>query len=83
MGFYFDKDISALTLDAKSKRKVLAHGKELMACHLYFEAGGIGTPHKHPHTQIAVIISGRFEFTLDAVAFGRANNTIIFVFNLV
>lgn len=65
MGFYFDKDISALTLDAKSKRKVLAHGKELMACHLYFEEGGIGTPHKHPHTQIAVIISGRFEFTLD------------------
>ena len=64
MGFFFDKDISAKVLDEKSSRKVLAHDKDLMACHLYFEAGGIGTPHKHPHTQIALILSGRFEFTL-------------------
>ena len=65
MGFFFDKDIEARVLDEKSKRKVLAHDKDLMACHLYFDAGGICTPHKHPHTQIALILSGRFEFTLD------------------
>ncbi len=65
MGFFFDKDIDARILDSKSKRKVLAHDKDLMACHLYFDDGGIGTPHKHPHTQIALILSGRFEFTLD------------------
>ena len=65
MGFFFDKDIDARVLDAKSRRKVLAHGKDLMACHLYFDAGGIGTPHKHPHTHIALILSGRFEFTLE------------------
>ena len=65
MGFFFDKDIDARVLDAKSRRKVLAHGKDLMACHLYFDAGGIGTPHKHPHTQVTIILSGRFEFTLN------------------
>ena len=63
--FFFDRDIDAKVLGPKNRRKILAHNKDLMACHLYFDAGGIGTPHKHPHTQIALILSGRFEFTLD------------------
>ncbi len=62
--FFLDQDITKKTLDEKSGRKVLAHAKDLMACHLWFDKGAVGTPHTHPHTQIAYIISGKFEFTV-------------------
>ena len=64
MGFFFDKDIKAKVLDGKSSRKVLAHCDDAMACHLFFEQGGRGTLHSHPHTQICYVISGVFDFTL-------------------
>lgn len=63
--FFFDRDIKAKVLDDKSSRKVLAHDKDLMACHLFFKKGGVGTVHSHAHTQIAYIIKGRFEFDMD------------------
>lgn len=63
--FFFDRDIKAKVLDDKSSRKVLAHDKDLMACHLFFNKGGVGTVHRHVHTQIAYIIKGRFEFDMD------------------
>lgn len=46
------------------KRAVLAHGKDLMVCHLWFERGAVGTPHRHPHVQATYILSGTFEFTV-------------------
>ncbi len=69
--FFFDRDISKDVLNDKAERKVLAHGKELMVCHLYFEAGGVGEPHRHPHTQCTFVISGTYEFNLDG------DNTVI------
>ena len=65
MSVFDNKDIKAKVLDEKSSRKVLAHDEDAMICHLYFEKGGIGTPHKHVHTQICYILSGVFDFTLD------------------
>ena len=62
--FYYDEDIEKKDLDGKSWRKVLAHDDDLMACHLWFDGGAVGTVHTHPHTQIAYIVSGRFEFTV-------------------
>ena len=61
---FFDKDIEAFDLSDKSKRKTIAHGKNLTTCHLYSEAGGIGEPHKHPQTQVTIILSGRAEHSL-------------------
>ena len=29
-----------------------------------FEKGGIGAPHKHPHTQVTYVESGVFEMTI-------------------
>ena len=63
--FFFDRDIDAKVLGPKNRRKILAHDKDLMACHLYFDEGAVGDPHTHPHTQIALVLSGRFEFTLE------------------
>ena len=62
--FFFDKDIEAKILDEKSRRKVLAHQDPLMACRLWFEDGGIGTHHTHPHSQITYVVSGRFDYTV-------------------
>ena len=65
MAFFFDKNIKAKVLDEKSSRKILAHDDDAMLCHLFFEEGGIGTPHKHPHTQICYVLSGVYEFTVE------------------
>ena len=51
MNYFFDKDIEAFDLSDKSKRKTIAHGKNLTTCHLY--------------SQVTIILSGRFEFTLN------------------
>lgn len=62
--FFFDEDIVTKEVDDKTKRKVLAHGKELMICHLYFKTGAIGGLHKHSNTQCAYVLKGKFEFIL-------------------
>ena len=46
-------------------RKVLIHGGALMAVEFSFEAGAEGKPHSHPHEQVGVFTSGRFEATID------------------
>ena len=63
--FFVDKDISTDIIDERTKRKVLAHDDEMMACHLYFKTGSIGRKHSHSNTQICYIIRGRFEFDLE------------------
>ena len=62
---FFDKDIQTNELDEKSSRKILAHDDDLMVCHLWFKKGGVGSLHQHPHTQIAYILKGRFEFNVE------------------
>ena len=62
---FFDKDIQTNELDEKSSRKILAHDDDLMVCHLWFKKGGVGSLHQHPHTQIAYILKGKFEFNVE------------------
>lgn len=62
--FYGDK-IEKKVLNDKTSRQILAHDKDLMVCHLYFDKGAVGDPHTHPHTQIAYAISGVYEFTIE------------------
>ena len=47
------------------ERKVLAYGAEMMCVQNSFVKGGVGGLHSHPHTQIAYIAAGVFEFTID------------------
>ena len=63
--FFYDDQTVANALNDKISRKVLAHDKDLMVCHLYFEEGGVGAEHSHPHSQIGYVISGEYEFSLD------------------
>jgi quercetin dioxygenase-like cupin family protein len=43
-------------------RRLLAHGGKLMAVEFRFEKGAIVALHQHPHEQIGMVLSGRFEF---------------------
>lgn len=55
-------------LDAKTTRRVLSYGKELMLVEFVFQKGGIGTPHSHAdHEQIGYVAQGSFELMVDGV----------------
>ena len=46
-------------------RKILARGGKLMMVEVYFDKGGIGAMHSHPHEQVSYIVKGAFEFNID------------------
>ena len=48
-------------------RKLLIHGGKMMAVEFSFEVGAEGKPHSHPHEQVGVFTSGKFEATIDGV----------------
>jgi quercetin dioxygenase-like cupin family protein len=60
----YNKDIKSLDLGMGVSRKVLAHGKDMMAVEVSFEKGSIGTLHTHPHVQISYVLEGKFEVSL-------------------
>ena len=45
-------------------RKIMSYNGELMMAKVRFETGSVGTPHRHPHTQISYVESGVFEYTI-------------------
>ena len=64
---FFDGNSSQWTeLGEGIRRKVVAHTPQLMSVLVQFDKGAIGTPHAHDvHDQIAYVISGSFEATID------------------
>jgi quercetin dioxygenase-like cupin family protein len=47
------------------RRKILARGGKLMMVEVYFDKGGIGAVHSHPHEQVSYIVKGAFEFNIE------------------
>lgn len=62
--FYSAAECPAKIVDKGVRRAVLAHGPELMVCHLWFDKDAVGALHSHPHVQASYIISGKFEFQI-------------------
>ena len=62
--FIHDTDLPWLELGGGVKRKIMAFDERLMLVKVAFEAGGIGTVHQHPHTQISHVESGVFEIEI-------------------
>lgn len=63
--FYYDKDIELETLvEGQNYRKIKAHDGNMMLVEVYFENGGVGTPHTHIHEQASYCMEGEFEFTI-------------------
>ena len=53
------------TSDAGLRRQILGHGPDLMMVRVEFEAGAVAAMHHHPHRQVAYVVTGRFEVTID------------------
>ncbi len=51
-------------IDAKTRRRILAHTGEMMVVEVQFQPGGCGVPHAHPHLQAAYVKEGSFAFTI-------------------
>lgn len=45
-------------------RKIMGYNDSLMLVRVQFEEGSIGYTHNHPHSQIAYVESGVFEFSV-------------------
>ncbi len=59
-------DVPLQKLEEKLSRKILITGDSLMMVEVYFEKGGIGTPHAHEdHEQVSYIVKGSFEVEVD------------------
>ena len=46
------------------KRRMLCHDKDLMMVEVAFEKGAVGAMHSHPHIQVSLVASGRFELDI-------------------
>lgn len=46
------------------KRKIMAFDDKIMLVYVKFNKGGIGTRHKHFHSQTSFVVSGKFEVTI-------------------
>lgn len=43
-------------------RRIIARGGEMMAVHVSFKKGAVGSIHKHPHEQVTYVVSGSLEY---------------------
>lgn len=62
--WYFGKEIRLEQCAEGVRRKILAYTDELMCVENHFKQGAVGLLHRHPHTQITYVVSGRFEFEI-------------------
>jgi len=62
--FVLDGSVEWETVAQGMKRKVLAHGEDLMIVRVEFEKGAVGAMHHHPHRQGTYVARGSFEATV-------------------
>ncbi|MDR1881564.1 MAG: cupin domain-containing protein [Prevotella sp.] len=63
--FILQKDIITEPVGEGVTRQILGYNDELMLVKVFFEKGGVGDMHSHPHVQSSYVESGRFEVTID------------------
>ena len=59
------EDVLAEKMPTWTKRRVMAHGEDMMLVENEFSTGDTAPEHTHPHTQITYVIRGALEFTVD------------------
>jgi quercetin dioxygenase-like cupin family protein len=62
--FQFEKEIPWEDVGNGVSRQIFGYDEKLMLVKAKFEAGGIGSPHLHPHSQVTYVESGEFEMTI-------------------
>lgn len=63
--FIENREVAWEPVAAGVKRKIMAFDEKLMLVKVEFEKGGIGSLHRHPHSQITHVESGSFEVEID------------------
>lgn len=58
-------DTNYINLGGGVGRRILSHGKDMMAVEVSFEKGAVGALHTHPHVQISYVLEGKFEAEID------------------
>jgi len=75
--FLLGDDIEWEVLGGGIKRKIMGYDDKIMLVNVHFEAGAIGTMHKHHHSQVTYVESGEFEFTIgDEVKLVKAGDAL-------
>ena len=59
--YLVDNEIEWENVDETVKRKILGYDEKIMMVKVFFRKGGIGYVHKHPHSQVTYVESGKFE----------------------
>ena len=63
--FIDNAEIPWQQMDEMVRRKIMSYDDRLMLVKVEFQAGGVGSLHQHPHTQITHIESGVFEVEIN------------------
>ena len=65
--FFKGESMEWETVDPGVKRKIMGYDDKIMLVHVLFDKGGIGSLHKHYHSQVSYVASGVFEITIDGI----------------
>lgn len=64
--FMFDSESEwEATGDKGVVRKILGYNGQVMMVKIKFDKDAVGAPHRHYHTQVTYVVSGKFEFTIN------------------
>ena len=63
--FFKGEEIEFEQVDPLIKRKIVAHGGDMMIVEVHFKKGAVGSLHEHMHEQTSYCIQGKLEFTVD------------------
>lgn len=64
--FMFDSESEwEATGDKGVVRKILGYNGQVMMVKIKFDKDAVGATHRHDHTQVTYVVSGKFEFTIN------------------
>jgi quercetin dioxygenase-like cupin family protein len=62
--FILDRNLDWQDLGNGVRRKLLGYNGTVMMARIEFQAGAVGTEHRHPHIQCSMVESGVFDITI-------------------
>lgn len=66
LAFMFDSESEwEATGDKGVVRKILGYNGQVMMVKIKFDKDAVGATHRHYHTQVTYVVSGKFEFTIN------------------
>ncbi len=63
--FMYEKDLPWEPAGENVTRQILGYDGQITMVKVKFDKGSVGTLHRHYHTQVSYVVSGKFEFTID------------------